>query len=336
MSEAEIQLERELPRRLVIIGDLNGYGTILVRMLRGLKLIDKHGHWRGGKTVLVQMGDLPNRGPTPRVAMELMMGLGPEAREAGGDVLWLLGNHEVLSSLGHEAYVTAEEYLEFATEAELEIYFKERTLFQYQFLGEMRSDGHVPPMGGLLRAWEEQHAPGKEEYRRQMGAQGRLGKMIRRLPIAVRFGPLLLVHGGLSPRWAEQGLDGLSKLAQKAWAAKPASYEDLDPHSVLRDPLGPLWHRFYCLATADRVKNDLRDALRLVNSKQMIVGHTRTDAAPGGEAGRPLVRHRGRLVMCDVGIGDPGEAGCALIVERGRIDTWTPGAGRTPLIELKT
>jgi hypothetical protein len=336
VAEAEIALERELPRRLVLIGDLNGHGGLFLKMLRGLRLVGKDGHWCGGKTVLVQMGDVLNRGPSPRVAMDLLMTLEPEAREAGGDVLWLLGNHEVLSVLGHEAYVTAEEYLEFATETELETYFKERTLFQYQFLGEHRADGRVPPMTGLLKAWEEEHAPGKAEYRRAMGPSGRFGKMIRRLPIAVRFGHLLLVHGGLSPRWAEQGLAEIGRAATRAWDQKPESYEALDPHSVLRDPLGPLWHRFYCLASAERVQSDLREALRLVGATQMIVGHTRTDASPGGFAGKPHVRHKKRLIMTDVGLGDPGEPGCVLVIERGKIEAWSPGGAKGWIADVKT
>lgn len=335
MAEARADLERDLPRRVVVIGDLNGQGALLVRMLRGLRLIDAEGHWRGGKTVVVQMGDIPNRGPSPRMAMELVLELRREARAAGGDVIWLLGNHEVLSALGHEAYVTAEEYLEFATDGELEAYFKERTLFQYQFLGEHRDDGHVPPMTGILKAWEEAHAPGQAEYRRAMGHNGPLGRAIRGLPIAIKLGPLLFVHGGLSPRWAEQGLAALEQRAFEAWSSRPGSYDELDPHSVLRDPLGPLWHRFYCLASAERVQSDLREALRLAGARQMIVGHTRTDAAPGGRTGRPLVRHRGRLIMSDVGLGDAGEAGCVLIVERGKIETWTPGGTRSVLTTVR-
>ncbi|MCC7383683.1 MAG: metallophosphoesterase [Deltaproteobacteria bacterium] len=335
MTEELSPLERELPRRLVVIGDLNAFGGILVRVLRGLRLINAEHHWSGGRTVVVQLGDVPNRGPSARAAMELLLALGPEAREAGGDVLWLLGNHEVLSALRHEAYVTAEEYLEFATPPELEVFFQERTRFQYQFLGLPRDDGSVPPMAGLLRAWEDENAPGREEYQRAMGPSGRLGRAIRRLPIAVRFGPVLLVHGGLSPKWADFGIEGLSKLAARAWAQKPTSYEALDPHSILRDPLGPVWNRVYCLSSAERVGSDLSEALRMVGAAQMIVGHTRTDAAPDGVPGRPLVRHRGRLIMADVGLGDPGEPPAVLVIERGRIEVWTPGGGRSRVADIR-
>lgn len=333
-SEPPLSLERELPRKIVVIGDLNGQGTMLVRLLQGLKLIRKDLSWCGGATVLIQMGDIPNRGPEPRRAMDLVLGLRDQAREVGGDVVWLLGNHEVLSTLAHEAYVTAEEYLEFASEDELEGYFHERSRFQFQFLGAPRADGRVPPMGGVLKAWEEANAPGKDEYRRSMGKDGYYGKIIRRLPLAMRFGEILFVHGGLSTKWAEHGILGLERLRHAAWNERPTSYEQLDPHSILRDPLGPLWNRVYCMASAAKVGTELRESLNLTGARRMIVGHTRTDAVPDGVVGRPLVRHGGRVIMADVGLGEPGDGGSALVIERRRVEVWYPGGAKSRLVDL--
>ena len=67
----------------------------------------------------------------------------------------------------------------------------------------------------------------------------------------------------------------------------------------------------------------------------MVVGHTRTDSVESGRLGTPLVRQRGRLIMSDVGIGDPGEAGCALVVEKNRIECWSPGGTRSKVVSLK-
>lgn len=330
------ELERELPARIVVIGDLNAHATVLVRILRGLRLVTKDGRWSGGRTVLMQMGDVPNRGPGARTAMELLLALGPEARDAGGDVLWLLGNHEVLSVLRHEAYVTPEEYMEFASTDEIERFIYSRNRFQLELLGLPRQRATIPPMGGRLRAWEEENAPGREAYRAEMGPKGKLGIAIRSLPLAVRFGPLLFIHGGLSPRWAGFGLSGLDLEAKKAWAKGPEFYEDLEPSSVLRDPLGPLWHRVYALASAPSVRADLLEALEITRARQMVIGHTRTDAVPQGEVGRVLVRHGGRLVMSDVGLGDPGEPGAALVIERGRIEQWTPGGAKVQVARVKS
>lgn len=329
------ELEREMPGRVVVIGDLNAQFTILQRFLIGMKLMKKNGAWCGGRTVLVQMGDIPNRGSASRASMELMIRLRPEALAAGGDVLWLLGNHEVMSVLGHEAYVTADEYLEFATQEEVDRFFVERTRYMYEMLGAPDVAAYINPLGGRIKAWEDQHAPGKAAYRYAMSADGYYGRYVRNLPIAFKFGKLLFIHGGLSPNWAQLGLEGLQTQSQQTWAKRPRFYQELDPNGIFRDPLGPLWHRAYCVANAKLVRRDLTEALAAMDASQMIVGHTRTDSVENGRVSFPLIRQRGRLIMSDVGLGDPGEAGCALILEKGKIEAWSPGGAKSRVGQLK-
>ena len=326
---------RDLPPRTVVVGDLNGQANLLRRFLLGLRLIRRDGHWTGGRNVLVQMGDVPNRGGGAREAMDLLVRLRGEARAVGGDVYWLLGNHEVMSTLRHEAYVSPDEYMEFADTEQIERYHIDRTRYLYELLNGPEPAGIVEPLGGRLRAWEDANAPGRASYRSAMGADGEYGRAIRRLPVAFMLGPLLFVHGGLSPRWAEHGLDSLRAQAEAAWAARPEFYHELEPQGIFRDPLGPLWHRAYAVGNAKVVRDDLQEALRLVEATQMFVGHTRTDSLPEGLPSVPLLRHRGRLVMTDVGLGEPGEPGCALVIERGRIEMWTPGGSRSKVGAVK-
>ncbi len=328
-------LARELPARTVIVGDLNGQAKLLKRLLVGLKIIRRDHHWCGGRSVLVQMGDVPNRGRGAREAMDLLLQLRQEAQQAGGDVYWLLGNHEVMSTLRHEAYVWPDEYLEFADSEALEMYQYDRSRYVHELLGSTEEAGIVEPVGGRLRAWEEANAPGRTEYRAAMGATGTYGAAIRSLPIAFLIGPLLFVHGGLSPAWAEFGVEGLEKLSRTAWADNPEFYQQLDPKGVFRDPEGPLWHRGYCIGDGPECRDDLQEALRRIGATQMLVGHTRTDSLGEGQVSVPLIRHRGRLIMTDVGLGEPGEPGCALIVERGRIEVWTPGGSRSRIATVK-
>jgi len=328
-------LERDLPARVVVIGDLNAQHDLLERYLEGLKLLKKNGSWGGGKTVLVQMGDIPNRGNRSRAAMDLMMRLRMEARDAGGEVYWLLGNHEVMTSLGNEAYVSADEYMEFASGEDIDRFYTQRTRFVYELLGSPEVPQYVEPLGGRIRAWEEANAPGKEAFRDAMRPEGWYGSYIKTLPVAFKLGSLVFVHGGLSPQWAELGLEGLQAEAEAAWKDAPRFYQELDPNGLFRDPLGPLWHRAYCVSNATVVKEDLLEALEKVGGRQMFVGHTRTDTIESGRPSVALVRHKGRLVMTDVGLGEPGEAGCALVIERGRIEMWSPGGGKSRLTTVK-
>ena len=99
---------------LVAIGDVHGDFDDFVAILQHIGLIDKQNHWAGGKTTFVQTGDLLDRGPKPREVMDLMMALEKEAGQAGGRVVGLLGNHEMMNIMGDLRYVTPANYASFA------------------------------------------------------------------------------------------------------------------------------------------------------------------------------------------------------------------------------
>lgn len=324
-----------MPDRLAVIGDLNGHDQLLEQLLFGVGLIDIDGAWSGGDAWLVQLGDVVNRGTSSRAALERLIALRSQARAAGGEVLMLLGNHEVMTALGHEAYVTADEYMEFAEPSEVERFLAERTRHIYELLGPPDEPRGVAPIAGQIRAWEESNAPGKEAFALGFSADGELGRFIRSLPVALRIGPLAFVHGGLSPHWAREGLDTLDALAVDEWArAAPHGYYALEPEGLFRDPLGPLWHRMFCVSSGAAATRDAWDVARVLGVERVVVGHTRTDSVPGGRSGWPLLRQQGRVLMTDVGIGEPGEPGAMLLVEDGEIDVWSPIHGRQTLCSV--
>src|SRR5947208_13226999 len=82
---------------LVAIGDIHGDLDALDRSLRAAGLTDPRGRWIGGPTVLVQTGDVMDRGPEVRGVLDRLMTLETEAAAAGGRVVVLLGNHEVMN-----------------------------------------------------------------------------------------------------------------------------------------------------------------------------------------------------------------------------------------------
>src|SRR5437667_436259 len=99
---------------VVAIGDVHGDFDDFVTILQKAGLIDEQHHWTGGKTTFVQVGDLLDRGPKPRDVMDLMMSLEKEAPKAGGRVVGLLGNHEMMNIMGDLSYVTPVNYASFA------------------------------------------------------------------------------------------------------------------------------------------------------------------------------------------------------------------------------
>lgn len=91
--------------RVVAIGDLHGDLDNALDVLRLAGLIDEAARWSGGTTTLVQTGDTTDRGPDSRGVMDLMRRLQKEAPAAGGRVIPLLGNHEVMNLQGDLRYV---------------------------------------------------------------------------------------------------------------------------------------------------------------------------------------------------------------------------------------
>src|SRR5580765_7638710 len=82
--------------RVVAVGDVHGAYDRYVEILRTTGLLDDRLRWTGGRTHLVQLGDVVDRGPDSLKALDLLERLEKDASRAGGAVHALLGNHEVM------------------------------------------------------------------------------------------------------------------------------------------------------------------------------------------------------------------------------------------------
>jgi hypothetical protein len=91
--------------RIVAVGDIHGDHDQFVRVLRAAEVTDDKDNWIVGKTHLVQLGDVLDRGPDSRKAMDMLMKLEKQAARAGGAVHALLGNHEVMVLQDYWVYV---------------------------------------------------------------------------------------------------------------------------------------------------------------------------------------------------------------------------------------
>jgi hypothetical protein len=91
--------------RIVAAGDLHGDLDNAIAALRLAGVVDAAGHWTGGTATLVQTGDVTDRGPDSRAILGWLRALRGEARAAGGEVIALLGNHELMNLRGDWRYV---------------------------------------------------------------------------------------------------------------------------------------------------------------------------------------------------------------------------------------
>jgi hypothetical protein len=333
--------------RVVAVADIHGAYSPMVKALQNAAVLDAGLAWSGGKAHLVIVGDVLDRGPDSRQAMDLLMRLEEEAAAAGGKVHVLIGNHEAMNLVGDLRYVSAGEYAAFADEELAED--RERWFAVY---AKQRAAGE-DSAEGLRVAFEQRFPAGFFAHRRAFSHDGKYGKWLLSKPIVVVVNGTAFVHGGLSPMIAEIGLDGVNDKLQgemaeyvrqlgilieaevllpmdnfndhpsllsefKLPANSPASIlsamhavkslNESDLHSLQ----GPLWYRGNVVCSELVEEDKLDAALQAIGATRVVIGHTPT---PGR---RVLERIDGKIIEIDTGMFNSyyGGSANALSIDR--------------------
>lgn len=105
-SLSALPVRRPAAKRVVAIGDLHGDIAGTRSALRAAGVVNMDDSWVGGDTVVVQTGDILDRGDDEQAILDLLFKLEGEARAAGGAFVMLLGNHELMNAAGDFRYVT--------------------------------------------------------------------------------------------------------------------------------------------------------------------------------------------------------------------------------------
>jgi len=311
--------------RIVAIGDLEGDYEKFVDMLRQAQLIDAQGNWSGGAAHLVQLGDIPDRGPNSRMIMDHLMRLEPQARRAGGYVHALIGNHEAMNVTGDLRYVHPGEYAAFADRRSE----RRRDSYYRNYVNQLRRH---PPASGLpvfdnaYRAqWNEAHPLGYVEHRTNWAANGRYGRWIARHDSVIRINDTLFLHGGLGPSFASASRDAMNDAVRGALNGRPArGFED-----ILDNQEGPLWYRGLSQNAEDAERAHVDALLAHHRVSRIVVGHTKVTSTV-------LPRFNGRVLIADIAVprghSDPHafviiENGQPVTVHRGQR---VPVAATTP------
>ncbi|CAM2065318.1 Metallophosphoesterase [Sulfidibacter corallicola] len=194
-------LQTDGNRRVVTIGDIHGDYDALVSILTTTGLINEAMDWTGGDTILVQTGDLLDRGARVREVLELMMSLEKQAPKMGGRVIVLLGNHETMNLTYFFRDVSSASYAQFTT-AESEDK-RERAYKAYVKL-RRRRDAMMAIKGPRFNkefkeAWMEHHPLGYLEYLEAIGPEGVYGRWLRQCPAIIQIDGKVFLHAGLNP-----------------------------------------------------------------------------------------------------------------------------------------
>lgn len=179
-------------QRLVCIGDVHGDIKALKEFLT-IAQVYRNDRWIGGNTILVQCGDVLDRGSTELACFKLLSDLSQQAQEDGGRVIVLWGNHEALNAAGLFHYTTGDSEYEVAVGSPLDTSLKTNR-WRLQFAGNQPARWAAFEPGGLL-------------------ANTLLGNM----KVAVQVGKTVCVHAGLKKEHLDKwgGLEGMNRLAQE-------------------------------------------------------------------------------------------------------------------------
>ncbi|HUQ87329.1 MAG TPA: metallophosphoesterase [Vicinamibacterales bacterium] len=193
-------LTAQTPARIVAIGDIHGSIDGLRSILKVTGLIDGNNKWSGGAAQLLQTGDYMDRGEHTRAVLDLLMALEPQAKDAGGRALAVLGNHEVMNLIGETRDATREIFATFADANSDKR--RQQAWDDYAKLAEAKKarGEPVPSVYAQTReAWMTTHPPGFAEYKEALSPKGKYGQWLRGKPMVTVVDGNIFMHAGIPP-----------------------------------------------------------------------------------------------------------------------------------------
>lgn len=289
------------PQRIVAVGDLHGDFAVWRDIAGASGVIDAKGRWTGGRTTLVQVGDMVDRGPDSLKIVRDMMRLQKEAAKAGGKVIVLTGNHEAMNFIGDLRYTTPGEFAAFATRDSAELRDRLYESKKQEIEASFRAKDPSMTPATIRQAWLNQTPLGWVEQRLAWATDGEIGRWVLGNPAVAKVGGTLFVHGGLSAEYSKQPIEAINRRVASALKAM-----DRSPGSILTDPLGPLWYRGLLTRNPKiteipsgglprpAMSEELTSVLAAYGAQRIVVGHTPVLAGIQTLGG-------GRLITIDTG-----------------------------------
>src|SRR5919197_1017644 len=279
VARAASRCEWQSVERVVAVGDVHGAYDRYVEILRASGVIDANGRWAGGAAHFVQLGDVVDRGPDSRKALDFLERLEREAEPAGGRVHVLLGNHEVARMLGDLRLTAPGEYEAFAASGSEAL--RERFL-QTLKPAERDEARKQTPLGQI-------------EMRQAFGRDGEYGKWLRQLPVTIKINGIVFVHGGISPAVAPLGCSAINDQVHRELTSDLDKTRAAPLASLAPRVEGPLWYRGLT-EQPDAFAPQVTDILTKLGARAIVVGHTVSTNR------RIITRFDGRVIQIDTGM----------------------------------
>ena len=263
--------------RVVAIGDIHGdiQKFLDCLLIAGLIFQDDDGiRWVGGDATVVQLGDILDRGDAEISTILLLRELDKQARQDGGAVYMLNGNHESLNVAGDFRYVTPGAFWESAVAAGL------------------TEDEAASNKEAILQARWALYRPG--------GVMAK--ELSRNATVLIVNHEIVFAHGGLLPHHVSYGVQRINDEVARWMRGAECSDGSAPspPFTAMGDSNSVMWNRTFgkekC-SPYDRMhmKMQLDATLDQIGAKAMVVGHTPQMSGLNAECG-------GRIWRVDVGM----------------------------------
>ena len=324
--------------KIIAVGDIHGDYHNFLKILKGVRLIDKALHWSGGKTHFVQTGDIMDKGPNARKVFDLLMRLEKEAEKAGGKVHVLIGNHEELNitgiSIDYPGYVTVEQFISFLPDN----YKKKKEKEFKEALGKEdlnRSHSDLSSNNSLKAKWEnllKTNSKARKEY--IISFNRNYGTWLLKHNAVIKINDIVFVHGGISKKYSTWKLEDINNQLRLELAFLRRAVTSPNPTQIPFTPQivyksdGPLWYRGIATMDEQIFETEVDEILNNLGAKHMVIAHTPQMGSPV-IAEEYISRFQKKIWIIDTGISEVyGGFLSALIIENGEFSLWGVGHER--------
>ena len=284
--------------RIVAIGDIHGDYDNYIAVLKNAGVVNRWGKWAAGQTHLVQVGDIPDRGPDTLKIVRHLQKLEKQAAKAGGRLHLLIGNHEYMNIVGDLRYVHPGEYAAFETRNSKQIRdnyyaYSVKTLQQQRAtqLADSRDAGNLPIVDDdFKKAWYAEHPLGFVEHRLAWQKGGELFEWVATHNAIIRINDVLFLHGGLSANLLPLSITDINTRLRAELNREPFEGDPLGSADH-----GPLWYRGLAMGDEATERPALDAVLNHYGARMIVLGHT-----PDLNIITP--RFDGQVVIIDTGL----------------------------------
>ena len=232
------------------------------------------------------------------------MRLEKEALQAGGRVIVLLGNHDVMNILGDLSAVQPAEYggVEEPDTARSRTPSGQTRRMEFvdavtkRAREEAKAAGQPFDEAAYRRKILDETPPGYVERAQALSTSGEYGQWLRGRNVVATVNGVAFVHGGLTPEVAALGCEEINRKVRSELGTDLAQTRANPQEALATGENGPLSYRGLARDDESALLPSVEKVLQSMGVKVVVIAHTPTDD------GRIRPRFGGRVVMVDVGM----------------------------------